>query len=219
MAEAVRAARRSPIDIGYETQNCIVRELEPGDANETIGNWMSDPDTAKALNAPARVIGMDELRRYIASFDRVTSHLLGIFDRRSGAIVGLWSVYIDWEHSEFLLNLLIAGKIGGELGALKESGRPLFDFMFDDLGLETMRYNVLASNARMHERFRDPILSKLDGPEHKSQTASAAGAEPETILHYRMSRAQHLEIRAQRAARDAEWRAQKAARAGSSAGG
>lgn len=161
---------------------------------------------------------MDELRRYVASFDRVNGHLLGIFDRRSGGIVGLWSVYIDWEHSEFMLNLLIAGKIGGELGALKESGRPLFDFMFDDLGLETMRYNVLASNARMHERFRDPILSKLDGPEHKSRVASATGPEPETILHYRMSRAQHLEIRAQRAARDAEWRAQKAARAGSSAG-
>lgn len=216
MAETAQAAKRAPVNIAYETENCTVRELEPDDACETIAGWLADPETARALNAKPRAIGMDELRAYIASFNRVNGHLLGIFDRKTGAIVGFWEVYIDWEHSEFLLNVLVAERIAGDFGALKESGRPLYDFMFYDLDLETMRYNVLASNARMQARLREPILSKLNGPEHSSAVASAAGPQPETILHYRMTRAQHLEIRAQRAERDAEWRAKKAARAASS---
>lgn len=196
---------RQPVSISYETENAFVRELELSDASETICNWMANPETAKALNAPARALSLDDLRKYIAGHDRITGHLLGIFDKRNGKLVGLWSVYVDWQHNEFLINVLVAERIGGELGALKETGRPLYEFMFLKLGMSAMCFNMLESNDRITSRM-------LRQPDHKSRVQSQSGEGQETIMHYRTTRERWLEVVSTRAERDAEWLARKQAR-------
>ena len=210
MAIPARAATQAALNISYETEHCLVRELDPSDASDVICGWMSDPDVARALNAPARAISMDELHRYIAQHDRVTGHLLGVYRKQDGALIGLWSVYVDWQYREFLVNVLIPGKIEGELGALKETGRPLYDIFFDDLGLEVMCYNVLESNRNVLDRPASNIP-----PEHATTVASASGSGAETINHFRMTREVYCDMRARREERDAVWReARKARREG-----
>jgi len=218
MAIPASTVAHTALSISFETEHCRVRELEPSDASEVICGWMSDPDVARGLNAPVRAISMDELRRYIAQHDRVTGHLLGVYRKQDGALIGLWSVYVDWEHSEFLMNVLMRGRIDGELGAMRETARELYKIMFRDLGLGTMRYNILASNQGMHDRAR-VLLSATKGsahePEHVSATRAASGQGAETIQHYRMTREDWLRHLETQEARDALWReARKARRTG-----
>jgi hypothetical protein len=97
------------------------------------------------------------------------------------------------------------------MGALKETGRPLYDIMFDELGLDTMRYNILASNKRMLDR-NVPGSPKVVDPEHVTTVASASGEGLEQIQHYRVTRADRERARAQRAERDAAWLAARKAR-------
>lgn len=196
---------RTPVNIAYETEHCFVRELELSDASETICNWMANPETAKALNAPARALSLDDVRKYISGHDRINGHLLGIFERRSRSLIGFWSVYVDWQHREFLINVLVAERIEGELGALRETGRPLYEFMFLNQGLGAMCYNVLASNERVRSR-----LTRT--PDHVSNVEAASGEGQETIHHFRTTRERWLQARATRPERDAEWKAKKDAR-------
>ena len=212
MAQPARVSKAAPFNIAYESEHCTVRELEPADACETICGWMADPAIAKALNAPVRALSMDDLRKYIAQHDRVDGHLLGVFKRSTGELIGLWSVYVDWEQSEFLVNVLIPGKIDGEYGALNETGRPLYAIMFEDCGLETMRYNILASNHYMQDRMSIPNSPRTVVPEHISEARSASGDGRETIQHFRMNREQYLKARSQRAERDAAWLVARKAR-------
>ena len=118
MTPQSQARARNPHPIAYETEHCIVRELQPADASDAMSDWLADPDTARALNAPARAIGLEDLRRYIAQHDCISSHLLGVFSKSTAELVGLWSIYIDWQHDEFLVNVLMPGRIEGDLGAM-----------------------------------------------------------------------------------------------------
>lgn len=196
------STQRSPLNISYETPNSFVRELELSDACEAMCNWMADPDIAKAVNAPTKALSMDDLRRYIAGHDRINGHLLGVFDNRNRELVGVWSVYIDWEYREFMMSVLLPGRIAGDLGGERESGRPLFQIMFIDLDLQVMRGNVVSSNKRMLDRVKAE-------PEHTSRVPSATGQGHEVIHHYSMTREQYLKIRSERAERDAAWIAER----------
>lgn len=193
------ADARTPLNISYETDNCIVRELELTDPLEVIGGWMAQPEIARGLNAPARVLGVEDLRKYVAGHNRIDSHALGVFDRKTGALKGLWSVYVDWKTKEFLVNVLLAEKIDSDIGGLRETGRPLYAIMFDDLGMESLRFNVLESNGRVRER-----ISRQ--PEHVTRIRATNADETDAIHHFRINREQYYEIRAQRAERDAQFR-------------
>lgn len=193
------SSQQTPLNISYETEHCLVRELELTDPLEEIGRWMSRPDIAKGLNAPVRELGTDELRKYILGHNRIDSHALGVFDRQTGTLKGLWSVYVDWKTKEFLVNVLLAEKVDSDIGGLRETGRPLYAIMFDELGMETLRFNVLESNDRIQGRLTRQ-------PEHvtRIETSNAGGAD--AIHHFRITREQYYEIRSRRAERDEQFR-------------
>jgi hypothetical protein len=188
---------RAPLDISYETDNCIVRELEVTDPLDVICGWMARPEIANGLNTSAKPLDIDELRKFVASRNRVDSHALGVFDRASGKLVGMWTVYVDWSRREYLLNVLLAEKISGAQGGLRETGRPLYAIMFDDLGMETLVYNVVASN--------EEIIGRLPSTPVRVSDVSSASGGTARIQNYRLTRQEYFEIRSRRAERDAEF--------------
>lgn len=188
---------RVPLNISYETDNCIVRELEVTDPLDVICGWMARPEIADGLNAPARQLDVDELRNFVASRNRIDSHALGVFDRASGKLVGMWTVYVDWSRREYLLNVLLAEKIPGAQGGLRETGRPLYAIMFVDLDMETLVYNVMASNEEMIGRLPSTPVRVSDVPSVSGGTAKSQS--------YRVTRQEYFEIRSRRAERDAEF--------------
>lgn len=189
----------TPTDISFETEHCIVRELELDDNLERLCEWMSEPHIARSLNAPVTKLTIEEVRKYVASHDRIAGHALGVFNKVTGELMGIWSVYVDWEHKEYLLNVLLAVKFDSEVGGIEETGRPIHALMFDEFGMESLRYNVLASNDKMRGRFQER-------PEHVSTVARRGGDGSEAIQHFRITRAEYYELRSRRAQRDEEFR-------------
>ncbi len=138
---------RAPHAIALETADYIVRTLETGDASEAFREWLADPDTARMLNAPTRHLSAEAVRDYIASFDRVKAHLLGIFEKATGRLVGIRAVYINWPQREFLVNVLIGEKDARNKGARTQSRTAVYRHFFETLDLDLARATVLADNA------------------------------------------------------------------------
>jgi RimJ/RimL family protein N-acetyltransferase len=173
-----------PLTIRLETPNHVVRTVEQSDATENWCRWLLDADTARQLNASPRQMTMAELRTYIAHFDRVTGHLLGIFERTGGPIVGIRVVYVDYTRREFLDNVLVGEHGARGKAAFTESTAAIQHFFFEELDLVAGRCSVLTSNTKMIE-----LLNRrgweLVGVEPK---ASNAGGAPVELRHFRLMR-------------------------------
>jgi len=174
----------APIVIRVETEHYLVRTLDVDDASERAGQWLADPEKAKMINAPARALSLAEMRAYIASHDRISGHILGIFDKANGNHIGFWAIYIDWPLQEFLVNVLVGERGTAAPGARRETQRKLMAYFFEDLGLETVRFSVLTRN--------EPVGSKLEraglAPEHMSFTPSVEREALEEVQHYRITK-------------------------------
>ncbi|MBP6012425.1 MAG: hypothetical protein KBA31_09375 [Alphaproteobacteria bacterium] len=173
-----------PQTIRLETQNYIVRTAEPTDATEAWCRWLLDPTAVRQLNARPTAMTMEQLTAYIKRFDRVTGHLLGIFEKVSGRIVGIRSIYVDHKTREFVDNALIGEPDARERLALRESTDALQPFFFEDLDLLAARCAILTSNARMIEF----ILRQRWELAHVEQCAANNGGLPIELRHFRLTR-------------------------------
>jgi len=191
---------RTPLNISFETPHCFVRELELSDELELLSEWLSDPQIARGLNAPVGSLSLEDARKYVASHDRIKSHALGVFSKATGKLQGMWAVYIDWMRKEFLVNVLLAEKFESDVGGMEETGRPIYALMFDEHGMQTLRFSVLASNEKVRSRISRE-------PDQVSGTTRPDGSGPaDAIHHFRITREQYYELRSRRAERDAQFR-------------
>ncbi|MBI1212173.1 MAG: GNAT family N-acetyltransferase [Alphaproteobacteria bacterium] len=187
-----------PRSIRLETEHYVVRTLELSDVTERACAWFADPSKTATINLPARALSAEEFADYIASHDRVTGHALGIFDKATGLHIGLWAVYVDWDQSEFLINVLV-GERGYEHGVRRETQRKITDQFFEGMGLETMRCAVLARNERLDGRFSQAGWV----PEHTTYKPSVNGEAFEEVRHYSLTRERwRANYRASRELRD-----------------
>jgi RimJ/RimL family protein N-acetyltransferase len=146
---AAAAATVQPRTLFAETPHFLLRTLDTTDARANACAWQLDPATQANLNAPAKRYTISEFRSYIASFDRVNSHAFGIFAKDNGQLVGMRAVYINWPSLEVLVNTLI-GEVGVRgKGAQRETRYAMYQFLFEDLGLESALASVVADNAYM----------------------------------------------------------------------
>jgi RimJ/RimL family protein N-acetyltransferase len=182
--------------IHLTTPRFVVRTVEQDDVTLRWAAWMADPAMVKHLNTKPLTLDIEDLRGYVASFDHVSSHILGIFEHGSGTMIGFWEVYVDWKHKEFMLNVLIGedrGKRDG-LSPRRESQRVIVPHFFETLGLETARFSMISTN----EPMRHIMDSRGVAHEHVSQKPSATGGGPVDIMHYRVTKAEWLALRAAR---------------------
>jgi RimJ/RimL family protein N-acetyltransferase len=138
-------------NVALETPSHIIRTVERTDANEDWCKWTADPVAARMLNARPRELTIDQLRAYIDSFDRSTRHLLGIFEKDTGRLIGIRSVYIDFDRKEFYDNILVGETQDRGKRARTESTDAVLPFFFEELGLESSVCSILADNAHMLE--------------------------------------------------------------------
>ena len=185
-----------PRTIRLETPNYIVRTAEPADASESWCRWLLDPVAVRQLNARQRAITMDQLTSYIRQFDRVTSHLLGIFERTNGRIVGIRSMYVDWKTREFVDNALIGEPDARERLALRESTDVLQPFFFEQLDMGAAHCTILATNTRMIEFIQRQRWELVQIEQHPSNS----GGPPVELRHFRLTRERWRERERERAA-------------------
>lgn len=172
----------APSDVRLETAHFILRTMTPADPLGEAGAWLADPAKARMINAPPRAMSAADFGKYLASHDRVRGHLLGIFTKDEKRLVGFWSVYVDWDESEFLVNVLVGPRGRISHLAREESQAAMLDHFFDTLGLKTLRCMVLARNQYVGEKLLRDCGATL---EHKSWKPSTTSEEYLEIHHYR----------------------------------
>lgn len=133
----------------FETPNYILRSLVPGDENKTWAAWLENPRTAAALNALPRKWPMKELRAYIQRFDRITTHLFGIFDKADGRMVGIRTFEIDTVASTYRGHLLVGDESDRGQGARIETNKVTNDWLHEDCDLLYAVGTLVATNKRM----------------------------------------------------------------------
>jgi RimJ/RimL family protein N-acetyltransferase len=143
-----------PTKIRLETPHYLMRTVELDDASDAWAQWLTDAGTARMLNAEARPALVKDIRAYIATFDGHNRHLLGIFQKDDGALVGIRALYIDWARLDFVVNVLVGEVAARGQGAREETREVLYQHFFEVLGMQSARCTVLAHNA--------PILKVMD---------------------------------------------------------
>ena len=168
-----------------ESEHFHLRSLEKADASLGWGDWLADPATAAAVNAVPRLLEQDEREKYISGIDGRSSFLLGVFEKSTGALVGIWTIYVDWTHKEYLLSVMVSPQYGRNQGALTETREPIYRHFFNVLGLEAARISVMASNTYVLERLKRQPWTL----EHRSHTRAAGTQEAlAEVCHFRMTK-------------------------------
>ena len=175
---------RAPINIVIDTPNYVVRTLEENDEIGDWCDWLDEPNTARMLNAVPRKLAPDDFKKYVRAFDRIKHHLLGIFRRQGGRLIGLWSIYVDWQREEFLVNVIIGDVPERKTHVRHETAWRINRYFFEELDLKFQRANTLATNI--------PAIKAL---EERLWTLSSRGTAPSAdgqgrveLLHYTRSR-------------------------------
>ncbi len=141
----------APRTIVLETPNHVIRTMERGDVCAEWCKWTADPVAARALNAKPVEMTMEQLHAYVERFDRSTSHLLGIFEKETGRLVGIRSIYIDFAHSEFYDNILVGEPDARGKRVRTESTDAVLPYFFEEVGLKSSVCGILADNTHMLE--------------------------------------------------------------------
>jgi len=179
MAFPPKTARK----VRLETARYVLRTVETGDASEGWRQWMLDPVAARWLNAAPRAANLDEIRGYIAAFDNLNTHLIGVFEKDTGRLIGIHSIYIDWAHNEYLINVMIGETDARNQGARSEARPAVHNFFMEELGLEASRCSVIAGHPSLEGMQRWGWVA-----EHKTLKPSATGGAPVEILQLRLTR-------------------------------
>ena len=173
-----------PRTIRLEAEHYILRTVEPGDEMGSWGGWLTDPRTARMLNARQARLSEASLRAYVQGFDRITSHLLGIFEKDSGRMIGMRALYIDQKRNDFLVSVIIGETHARNKGARAETGEAMYRYFFEVLELEAAHCTVLPGNAIiLHVMDQDGWVL-----ERKSKKPAASGEGMVELLHFRLTR-------------------------------
>jgi RimJ/RimL family protein N-acetyltransferase len=167
--------------IHLEDAGFILRTMEPADARLDWGGWLANPATARLLNTTPRTMNEAERAAYIARFDGRSCHLLGIWEKESGAFIGFWAIYVDEPYREFLLNVVV-GDLGARAkGAQKDTCDLIYEHFFNTLGMAAVRCTVSDRNDRMIDHLIRRRWTHVG-------TTVKPGTPPATIHAFRLSR-------------------------------
>lgn len=148
------APRGAPVHI--DTHGYVLRSLTPADVTPRFVEWINDEVMREGLNLPPLNFTSEQLQGFVASFDDLHSHFIGIF-ANSGLLLGFYTIDVNRTHK--------VGSITTGLGEPEHLGKgvlwttidALLDHFYLYRDLEKMTARVLARNLRMLFNFRgDP---------------------------------------------------------------
>ncbi len=177
------------------TARYVLRSVTPEDVSEGWPRWSNDPGTARWLNMPQREFSRDDIVKYISTFDNQKSFLIGIFEKDGGRIIGFHAIYVDWQHSEYLINVMIGELDARNKGARSEARIAIHDYFMDVLGLKRSRSSVLDGHPQLAQMMRWGWTT--DGVVQKP---SASGGAPVNVLMMTLTRENWHRARGQNSA-------------------
>lgn len=138
--------RPQPVLIDMPAGRFRLRTLKPEDAKPDWLDWLSDPAVMEGLNAPTRRMTLDDLKGYVARFDQFIRSLVGIFEPRGNALIGLVMIEVDPRHALASVHMLVGNKRFWGRGAAIAAGEAVVRHCFDRRKLEKVMFCPLADN-------------------------------------------------------------------------
>jgi RimJ/RimL family protein N-acetyltransferase len=172
--QPARAKRPPKTVLRLQNGNYFVRTIRREDASDRWADWLADPATIEVLNAAPQSLQKGDIAEYIKQFDQRSRLLLGIFDRRTHAHIGIIRLDIDHAAREAVVNAFIGEPDYRNKGATMQVFVPLLDYLFDKLGLRMVRASILERNQvtiryllrlgwRVDQGAETPVKSISDG--------------------------------------------------------
>jgi RimJ/RimL family protein N-acetyltransferase len=139
-------ARHPKRKVNIDCGDYVLRTITVGDATDRWAHWMEDAEASEMLNAPRRAMTKEELVDYIRSFDQRTKILIGIFEKKSGLLLGFLRNDVNFETRQFLVAMIIGEPAYRNSGVTMAVTVPFRDYFFGELGMEAMLATALAHN-------------------------------------------------------------------------
>ena len=177
--------------VRLETARYILRSVVPDDASEGWQHWSNDPETARWLNTRPREVAREEIVKYIGSFDDQSRFLIGIFEKHGGRLIGIHSIYVDWERREYLINVMIGETDARNKGARSEARIAVHDYFMEVRGLERSVCTVVDGHPQLAQMRRWGWAI-----ERKVQKPAANGGPAVTLLYMYLTREAWRQARA-----------------------
>ena len=176
-----------PQAIKIEAGKYLIRTLLVEDASDRLAAWLSDPDVQYALNAPAKIWSKDEVVDYIKGFNQTSKLLLGIFEKSGALPIGIFTILINQQTGQGLINILIGdadyrNKGIRTRGVLVGIGAPFYDYIFQTLGLTELLASALARNKIITNMLVNHGWT-LDQTLHSHQKSNADGSMLDVCLY------------------------------------
>jgi RimJ/RimL family protein N-acetyltransferase len=140
-----------PKKVKIDSRKYFIRTLTTDDASDRLAAWFSDPNVNYMLNAPAKIWSKDDVVNYVKGFNQTSKLLLGIFEKGSNVPVGIFTILINQNTNQGLINILIGETDYRNKGirssrVLIDIGVPFYDYLFQSLGLTEVLASALARN-------------------------------------------------------------------------
>lgn len=171
----IRTTPIAPTPVRMRVGNSLVtlETATPADATPRMAEWLADPAVADGLNVTAGTPSLEELRRYIASFDNVRRNLAIIRLVDSRKPVGFAMFDIDPRHRLASYHVLM-GEKSVRMGLVVVSTADLLvPYLFTKRNIEKVTIEPLARNraaVRLCERFGYRREGELRGQRRDSRT-------------------------------------------------
>jgi RimJ/RimL family protein N-acetyltransferase len=136
-------------EVHLDCGNYLLRTLTADDASQRWASWMDDPKNLRLLNAAPKAMRRADIATYINRFDQRSHLLIGIFEKTGGSLIGFFRLDIDRRLKRCLMFLLIGEQKYRHWRVTDDIRGPFQDYIFDELGLNTILATVLESNQAM----------------------------------------------------------------------
>lgn len=132
--------------VNLETERFRLRSLTPEDANDAYVSWWNDPEIQQGFNNPSRNWGRRQAEQNIAKFDNRNRFHLGIFCKKTGEMIGFFTIAVDPRNALSSANICIGDKSYHRKGVAMEISRAMIDFRFRNLGVKKIMGKVMGKN-------------------------------------------------------------------------
>lgn len=139
-------ARPRKQELWFRCGKYYARTIKREDASDRWAGWVSDSWNVNTLNVRAKQLQKSDITDYIRRFDQRTSLLLGIFEKGTRLHIGIIRLDLDYAAKSAVVSALVGESNHRNRGATTDVFVPLLDFLFDTLGLDTVRASILQRN-------------------------------------------------------------------------
>ncbi|MBE9555633.1 MAG: GNAT family N-acetyltransferase [Proteobacteria bacterium] len=135
----------SPVEL--LTENFVIRSMREQDITQRYADWWRDPELMAGLSTPYAGHSVERHRQQLRNqYDNKTKFLIGLFDKSTGKLIGVFFVFTNSFHRVANMTTIIGERDYWGKNILLELNGAGMDFLFGILGVDKVGGKAMARN-------------------------------------------------------------------------